>query len=173
MADTIPNTKLSLAPDKAKTLLFHKGEIAILAAGAVIGDVKQLLLSEVKFAVKPTFAKVKGPVEDGITRYITTARSVLQGVERSVKVTCREPRNAVIAQILNSGALVGAKMKIWVTDYEDPADKSAYLTNEFVGTIAVDGEVGGSDGGTDGETVSLTIEPSGPLTLTADATTTA
>lgn len=172
MADSIPNTKLALTPDKAKTFAFHKGEIALLPTGATApAGVLKLLVEELKFSVKPTFIKVKGPVESGTTRYITTTRSILQSVERSIKCTSRQPKDGAIMQAFNNGS-ISAVFKIWATDYEDPADKSSYLSNEFAGTISLDGELGGSSGGTDGETVGLVIEPSGTVTLTADATTT-
>lgn len=172
MADTIPNTKLALTPDKAKTFSFHKGEIALLPTGATApGGVLKLLVEELKFSVKPTFTKIKGPQETGTVRYIGTTRSILREVERSIKCTSRQPKDAAILQAFNNGS-ISAVFKIWATDFEDPADKSSYLSNEFSGTISLDGELGGSAGGTDGETVGLVIEPSGTVTLTADATTT-
>ena len=173
MADSIPNTKLALTPDKAKTFAFHKGEIAFLPTGAVApAGVLKFLVEETKFSVKPTFTKVKGPKETGTTRYIQTTRSVLKEVERSIKAVSRQPRDAAIVQVFNAGSLNG-KFKIWVTDFEDAADKAAYLSNEFDGSIAVDGELGGSAGGSDGESVSLVIEPSGDVVLTVDGSTAA
>lgn len=133
MPDTIPDTLPTILPTPAATLNARRLLIAYIPQG---GTQKNFLGLNLKYDGKPETLEHESCDPVTLTKYvdriITTKRA------RAVKFDVDEITDEVIA-IINAGIITGV-FKFWVQDPSDAENTVAILSNEFAGTIMLEGE---------------------------------
>jgi hypothetical protein len=166
MADTILSSALTYAtPDPTKVIVFGGGTIGFLAdLGTYPTDLKLIKISKFSISCKVETGSKK--TFNVATKLLNIARRWTKSVEYSGKATTPEAGSAWIATLIAAGSLHG-RIKVMRKDVGDDATHAKIMIGECLGTISIDGDIGGDD--EESPDIDLAIEFEGVPAYAQDA----